>query len=112
MIARRDSRSGDAGRRLHAGSVVPALFSGGHDYVYASHGSMGWVEPVLVLLIGSAVILACLFWGSVRYLRRRMSARGSSAVCSAGSPAQPRCDRRRDEPRPRAGYSDKNGALA
>ena len=56
---------------MRASSVVPALFPGGGDLVYAPGGSAGWVEPAVFLLLGSAVIVALLRYGPVRYVRRR-----------------------------------------
>jgi hypothetical protein len=41
-------------------------------FVYARGGSTGWVEPAVFLLLGSAVIVALLRYGPVRYVRRRL----------------------------------------
>ena len=35
-------------------------------------GSAGWVEPAVLLLLGSAVIVALLWYGPVRHVRRRL----------------------------------------
>jgi hypothetical protein len=40
--------------------------------VYAPRGSAGWVEPAVFLLLGTAVIAALLWYGPVRYVRRRL----------------------------------------
>jgi hypothetical protein len=60
----------DADPAMRAGSVVPALFPGGGDLVYAPRGSAGWVEPAVFLLLGTAVIVALLWYGPVRHVRR------------------------------------------
>jgi hypothetical protein len=62
----------DADPAMRTGSVVPALFPGGGDLVYAPGGSAGWVEPAVFLLLGTAVIAALLWYGPVRHVRRRL----------------------------------------
>ena len=62
----------DADPAMRAGSVVPALFPGGGDLVYAPGSSAGWVEPAVFLLLGSAVIVALLRYGLVPHVRRRL----------------------------------------
>jgi hypothetical protein len=57
----------------HAGSTVPARYPGGSDLkaVFAVRGSTAWIAYV-VLLLGSAIALwASLWFGPIRYLRRR-----------------------------------------
>jgi hypothetical protein len=67
----RDVTYGDAYRGMRAGSAVPALYSGDHGYVFAPHGSSGWIEDVMFMVLGGAVLLAFLWRGPVSFARRR-----------------------------------------
>ena len=69
---------------MRAGSVVPALFPGGGDLVYAPGGSAGWVEPAVFLLLGSGVIVAMLRYGrSLTYAAACVTGRSAAIRCWA-----------------------------
>jgi hypothetical protein len=64
----------------HAGSVIPALYPGGSNEVFAPHGSHSWLQ-ILVTMIFTAGLLAVGLWaGPIRYLRRRRQATRSRAT--------------------------------
>jgi len=55
----------------HPGSSFPALWPGGSNDVYAAHGSTGWVQIVLLEAVVLAVLAALLWYGPIRYIRKR-----------------------------------------
>jgi hypothetical protein len=55
----------------HPGSVVPALYPGGSNEVFAVRGSASWRIYAVLMPAASAGLLASLWLGPIRYLRRR-----------------------------------------
>lgn len=55
----------------HSGSSFPALWPGGSNDVYAAHGSTGWIQIVLAEVVAGVGLAALVWYGPIRYLRKR-----------------------------------------
>jgi hypothetical protein len=68
----RDADYGDtAPADTHPGSSFPALWPGGSNDVYAAHGSTAWIQFVLADVFSVVLLAAFVWYGPIRYLRKR-----------------------------------------
>jgi hypothetical protein len=67
----RDVTYGDPDPGMRAGTAIPARYSGRHGYVSASKSSWAWIEDVLAMVVGAAVLMIFIWRGPVRYAQRR-----------------------------------------
>lgn len=70
----------------HAGSAVPALYPGGSNEVFAVRGSTTWRFYAALIPIAAVGLIGSLWFGPIRYLRRRPKNRATAG----GSPATSR----------------------
>jgi membrane protein implicated in regulation of membrane protease activity len=64
----------------HPGSIVPALYPGSSNEVFAVRGSTTWLMYIVLISLASAGLLASLWLGPIRYLRRRQRGRVTAAA--------------------------------
>lgn len=69
----------------HRGSSLPALWPGGSHDVYAAHGSTAWIQFVLADFFSVVLLAAFVWYGPIRYLRKRTRHKRARSVVARAS---------------------------